>query len=152
MMMRVFVMTSLFTACFAKLHLFQKPDTFALGVIYGQGPLWAVICKKTGHGDVPGYLNSHGEAFHPWGQKNNKCSDYEVVSGVLISSKFFKTSDCEARGYQTNDRDKYYNAVIPTKYGWIPGKANGTATSAWYYYDRREYRVNSFNDDFYMIC
>ena len=121
----------------------------AIGFGYDIGSLWAIVCKRTANGDVPGKRDKHGKVTYPWGGLEYSCYQWVAVFGQLIHCTAPFPDYCLNRGFQTNDQNQYYNAVIVSSHGMIPGKANHSLTAAWYGWEGKEYMVN---DHFYVIC
>ena len=153
--MRLFVLIILISACTAKLlHLIQTPREKPVCYNNDTGPIWAIICKNTEHGEVPGSLNGYGEAYYPWGGHRHRCNDFKVISGKLVSSRVFSPSLCPNRpsAYQTNDHQYYFSAVAKSSFGWVVGKANSAGTSAWFYVYGEESKINSSDIEFFLVC
>ena len=121
----------------------------ALGFQYDSGAAWAALCKETEHGTVPGKRDSKGKVYYPWGGKEHKCKSFDLVGGKLIHHLMALPDGCQPRGFQTNDKKKYYNAVINGAHGMVPGKASFDLKMAWYGWGGKEHYVRS---DFYVIC
>ena len=123
--------------------------TNAMGFQYDSGPAFAILCKGTPYGTVPGKLDGAGGAYYPWGWQEHKCESWEQVHGILYSNKVSLPENCEPKGFQTNDNNKYYNAVVQSDKGLIPGKASQDLKFAWYSWGGKETPVT---DNFYVIC
>ena len=124
-------------------------DRPAVGFQYDTGAAWAVVCKGTEHGNVPGKRDNRGGVYYPWGGKERRCNDFEVVYGELVYFTSPIPADCPARGYQNDTKKNLYNAVIVSKHGMVPGKANLDLSWAWYPWGSKEHGVT---DQFYIIC
>ena len=124
-------------------------DVSGIGFQYDSGAAWSVICLNTQYGDIPGKRDNRGGVYFPWGGKEYRCDDWIANHGQL----FFHTSplpcDCKPHGYQTNDGNKYFNSVVVSKHGMIPGKALLDLSMAWYSYAGAEVFVR---ENFYIIC
>ena len=121
----------------------------ALGFQYDSGAMWACVCRYTPHGFVPGKVNNRGEAYYSWGGTDYRCADYTVISGTLIFHTEPLPSDCETRGFDYDDGPKFYNAIITSNDGMVPGRANADLTQAWYPTRHHEHTVHA---GFYIIC
>ena len=121
----------------------------AMGFQYDSGPAFAILCKGTPYGTVPGKLDGAGGAYYPWGWQEHKCDSWEQVHGVLYTNKATLPDNCQPKGFQTNDNNKYFNAVIQSDKGFIPGKASEDLKWAWYSWGGKETPVT---DNFYVIC
>ena len=134
----------------------QKPKgpingIHAVGYQYDSGAAWSIICKNTPHGTVPGKRDGRGGTYYPWGWKEHPCKDWELVSGMLIHESQPLPADCEARGFQSDDNSPYYNSVVVSNHGMVPGKAklSGNKKSAWYSWGGKEHPVSA---NFYIVC
>ena len=121
----------------------------AMGFQYDNGAKWAVVCTDTAYGSVPGKLTVGEKASFPWGGKEHDCPNRIVVYGELVSNKEAIPCGCDPLGHQTNDGRDYYNAIIPSQHGMVPGKARKDRTWAWYGWGNKEHAVQ---DNFYIIC
>ena len=122
----------------------------AIGFQYNSGALWAAICKDTPHGDIPCKVHSSNGSHYSWGGQEYRWNNsYQIVYGELVSNKAKRPCKCKPKGYQFDDEKRYFNAVIPSKHGLVPGKANLKRTMAWYPWGQKEYFVQ---DHFYIIC
>ena len=121
----------------------------AMGFQYDSGAMWSVICLNTPYGSVPGKMNLNGQAWFAWGGKEHNCSNKQVMYGELISNKDDIPCNCKPKAHQTNDNMNYYNALIPSKHGMVPGKARADRLWAWYGWGLREHAVQ---DNFYIVC
>ena len=113
------------------------------------GPLWSVVCQNTPHGNVPCRVDSYGTAFYPWGGKEfiwRKVS--AAITGGLYWDNEPLPEGCKTWGREYNS-GSLYAAVIPTRYGSLPGKANKIRTKAWYSWDGKAILVT---DRFQVIC
>ena len=126
-----------------------KEGESATGFQYDSGAAWAILCKDTPWGNIPGKLDNRKGAYYSWGGVEKECSSYDIVNGVLVYYTEPLPDCCAPRGYQTNDRQNYYNAVIVSNDGNVPGKADSSRTNAWYPYDTHEHHVTA---GFYIIC
>ena len=126
-----------------------KEGESATGFQYDSGAAWAILCKGTPWGNIPGKLDGRGGAYYPWGGVERGCSSYDVVSGTLVYYTEPLPAGCQPKGYQSNDRQHYYNAIIVSNDGNVPGKADASRTNAWYPYDTHEHHVTA---GFYIIC
>ena len=126
----------------------ESTKPHAMGFQYNSGPVWAILCK-TPYGIIPGKLDGAGGAYYPWGWIEHKCESYEKVYGILYPNKGTIPTSCKPKGYQTNDKSKYFNAVIQSNKGLVPGKASQDLKYAWYSWGGKETPVT---DDFYVIC
>ena len=124
----------------------KKP---AIGFQYDSGAAWAVICYGTCHGDVPGKKDNKGGAYYPWGGKELRCKDYDLVYGRLVYYTDPLPDDCYPLGYQNDTKKAMYNAVVISDMGMIPGKANLDLSRAWFPWGNKEHGVR---DRFYIIC
>ena len=121
----------------------------AMGFQYDSGAAWAALCKNTAHGTVPGKRDDGGGVYYAWGGKEHGCTNYDLIHGDLIHHSMALPSGCEPKGLQSNDNNKYYNAVVDGVHGMVPGKAKADLTMAWYSWGGKEYYVRS---KFYVIC
>ena len=121
----------------------------ASGFQYDSGAAWAIICKKTPYGPIPGKLDGRGGAYYPWGGRETVCSDYDIMSGTLVYYTEPLPAGCKPQGYQSNDHQGYYNAIIVSKHGYVPGKTDSRRRNAWYPWGTQEHHVRS---NFYIIC
>ena len=126
-----------------------KDGTPAIGFQYDSGAAWSILCNGTPYGTVPGKLDGAGGAYYPWGWKEHPCDDYDLVFGKLVYYTSTIPEDCKPKGFQTNDNTAYYNAVILSEHGRIPGKGIIDKKMAWYSYGGQEFPVH---DNFYIIC
>ena len=121
----------------------------ATGFQYDSGAAWSILCLETPYGEVPGKLDNAGGAYYPWGGKEHKCEKYKAISGKLVHNTDELPKDCEPQGFQTNDDAEYYNAVVSSEDGMVPGKAKEDLSYAWYSYGGVEKWVT---DEFYVVC
>ena len=121
----------------------------AIGFQYDQGPMWAVICHNTFLGDTPGKSNGRDGAHFSYAEQEHGCTEYTVIYGKLVHSSADPREKCEASVFNQKENYFYYNALIPSKHGMVPGKSNMTFDWAFYGWGGKEYSVNS---DFYVIC
>ena len=123
----------------------------AVGFQYDSGAAWAIVCTKTPYGTVPGKLDGAGGAYYPWGWKEHRCVDWDTIHGELVFFKHELPENCKPKAHQTNDDSDYYNAVVVSDHGMIPGKAkiSGDLKTAWYSWGGQEFPVN---DNFYFVC
>ena len=122
----------------------------AIGFQYDSGAMWAAVCMNTPKGNVPCKVHADGRAFYAWGgQEFVWNGETDMVYGELVSNKARLPCGCKPRGHQTNDNNDYYNAVIPSNKGLIPGKAKVDRSMAWYGWGLKEHYVR---DNFYIIC
>ena len=121
----------------------------AIGFQYDSGPAWAVICYDTKHGTVPGKLDNRRNAYYPWDYKEYECDSWNPVFGKLVHSEDHLPENCSLKGSQASDGNLYYNAVINSSDGMIPGKVNASFDLASYSYGSKEHPVTS---GFYLIC
>ena len=110
---------------------------------------WPILCKNTSRGNVPGKLDDNGGAYYPFGGEEHRCTKFKALRGSLASKDNSLPDDCEPKGFQTNDNNKYYNAIIQLDDGLIPGKAAFDLSKAWYSWDGDEIKVT---EDFYILC
>ena len=110
---------------------------------------WPILCENTPKGNVPGKLDDNGGAYYPWGGVEHRCGEWKAVRGSLVSKDNSLPDNCEPKGFQTNDNNKYYNAVLWLDDGLIPGKAALDLSMAWYSWGGKEIYVR---DDFFVIC
>ena len=129
--------------------LMYKSQRPAIGFQYDSGAAWAVVCKNTAHGNVPGKKDNRGGAYYPWGGKEWRCNDYDMVYGRLVYYTDPMPDNCQSLGYQNDTRKSLYNAVVISDMGMIPGKANLDLSWAWFPWGSREHGVR---DRFYIIC
>ena len=122
----------------------------AMGIARGNGPLWSVICENTPHGDIPCRVDSQGNAYYSWGGHETTWNNLSLpISGDLYWNNATLPSDCKTMGHQTNDNADYYAAVLHTKHGSLPGKANQDLTMAWYSWGGKEIHETK---RFQIIC
>ena len=114
-----------------------------------EGILWAIICYDTPYGNVAGKASKNNLGHYPWGGYEHECKSYNVVFGELIFHTAPLPDSCSANSFQTNDKQYYYNAVVVSKHGMIPGKGDRNLQHAWYSYGGVEYFVEK---NFYIIC
>ena len=117
--------------------------------VFNNQAAWPILCENTAKGNVPGKLDDKGGAYYPWGGKEHVCGEWKPIRGALVSSTNEIPENCDVRGFQTNDNRKYYNAVIKTDQGLIPGKAAWNLSMAWYSWGGLEIYVR---EDFFVIC
>ena len=121
----------------------------ALGHQYDTGAAWAIICKNTPYGNVPGKRDNPGGAYYPWGGKEHRCHSYDLVGGKLIHVSQEIPCSCEPKGYQTNDHQYYFNVVIDGIHGLVPGKATEDLKHAWYSWGGKDWYASK---NFYVVC
>ena len=121
----------------------------AVGFQYDDGPQWSCICHQTPHGNIPGKVNDRGEAYYSWGGKEHSCPQFEVVSGALIYYSEPLPSTCVPKGYQNDTGEFFYNAVIGSNDGMVPGKAHVSLHDAFYPYGGKEHVAHV---GFYIVC
>ena len=122
----------------------------AIGFQYDDGAMWAAICERTPKGNVPCKVHRDGRAYYAWGGKEYQFHGHtRKIYGELISNKAEFPSNCKPKGYQTSDKSPYYNALVPSRHGLVPGKASADRKTAWYGWGWKEY---CFRDNFYIIC
>ena len=122
----------------------------AIGYEYNVGLMWAVLCNDTEHGSVPGKkVKKSWNGLYTWGGEEYPCNDYDLINGMLVHQKTPLPEGCQPKGFQPNDNGAYFNAVVDSEYGMIPGKANADRSMAWFGHDGHEHWVR---DNFYVIC
>ena len=105
----------------------------AVGHAKGNGPLWSVICENTPYGDIPGRVDSQGNAYYTWDGHETRCLKLSgPINGDLYWFDEKLPSDCKLRGHETDSKTDFYAALIHTKYGSLPGKAMKDLKMAWY--------------------
>ena len=125
-------------------------DIRAVGYTNETGSLWAIICTEDGYGRVPGQLDSNGNASFTYDGYVAKCTFYSTpLNGTLYFKEIKVPYECRRLGFQDNEKESYYSAVIHTKHGSIPGKASSNQSKAWYGWKGKEYYVTT---GFQIIC
>ena len=122
----------------------------ALGYDYETGPEWPILCKNTKWGTVAGRYSKKKKARFGWGLKNHRCREFSIVYGELVHRKAVLPSHCSPQAYQTNDKNWYYNIIVVTENGMIPGKAQENLRHAWYSNGKKELAIK--HDNYYIVC
>ena len=112
------------------------------------GPAWPIICVGTKDGNIPGKVDANGNATYPWNGRENKCENFEYAGGILVFHRHEIPANCKPQGL-SNKKHKYYNAIIVTHFGNIPGRADRRGNTAWYSHNKRQ---RSVRNRFYIIC
>ena len=132
-----------------KSQYFKKSKP-AMGYIHNEGPMWPIVCKNTKWGSVAGFYSKKKGARMTWGGKVHPCKQFAVVYGELVHRRALLPSHCSPRARQSNDKQYYYNIMVFTRYGFIPGKALENFKEGWYHEGNRE--IGFRHDDYYIVC
>lgn len=101
----------------------------------GAGALWCAVAK-TKWGQIPGKAKS-GTCWFPYGGKEHTTNDFTFSSGTLVDRRAGN-----AHGSQNDGAGALWCAVADTRWGKIPGKAQGS--TCWYAYGGKEHTTKDF--------
>ena len=102
-----------------------------------------IICNSS-VGRIPGKLTEENKAYFSYNKREYVCHNYEVLEAKRIPNKGEIPTECEGKGYKTNDDKIVFPAVVYNKHGEIPGKAYD-GSYGYYGYDRGQYRRRRFD-------
>ena len=105
--------------------------------------LRSIVCNSS-VGRIPGKLTDENKAYFSYNKREYVCHNYEVIEARRIPNTGEIPSECEGKGYVTNDDKTIYPVVVYNKHGEIPGKAYD-GTYGYYGFDRGQYRRRRFD-------